>query len=154
MNEDMPWVELTQEEVDELREKKYELTEYGKQKLKEKFAGNYPGPLYAPHPDLTQDKPFYRFFAIDYFATGEGRSFWLMICRNYPSIDDKDSQKDKFVNFIGMGASYYMHGFEELTQDEFLDKYGKFVSDYVIEMIAREDQPAFTWQTHLHFNYS
>ena len=35
MNEDMPWVNLTQEEVDKLRNKKHELTEYGKQKLKE-----------------------------------------------------------------------------------------------------------------------
>jgi len=35
MNEDMPWVNLTQEEVDELRNKKYELTDYGKQKLKQ-----------------------------------------------------------------------------------------------------------------------
>jgi hypothetical protein len=35
MNDDMPWVDLTQEEVEELRNKKHELTEYGKQKLKE-----------------------------------------------------------------------------------------------------------------------
>ena len=35
MNEDMPWVNLTQEEVDELRTKKHELTEYGKQKIKQ-----------------------------------------------------------------------------------------------------------------------
>jgi len=34
-NEDMPWVNLTQEEVEELRNKKHELTEYGKQRLKE-----------------------------------------------------------------------------------------------------------------------
>ena len=39
MNEDMPWVNLTQEEVDELRTKKYELTEYGKQKFKEMTTG-------------------------------------------------------------------------------------------------------------------
>ena len=31
----MPWVNLTQEEVEELRNKKYELTEYGKQKIKQ-----------------------------------------------------------------------------------------------------------------------
>ena len=31
----MPWVNLTQEEVDELRTKKHELTEYGKQRLKQ-----------------------------------------------------------------------------------------------------------------------
>jgi hypothetical protein len=35
MNEDMPWVNLTQEEVEELRNKKHQLTEYGKQRLKE-----------------------------------------------------------------------------------------------------------------------
>ena len=35
MNEDMPWVNLTQEEVNELRSKKYELSEYGKQRLRE-----------------------------------------------------------------------------------------------------------------------
>jgi hypothetical protein len=35
MTEDMPWVNLTQEEVEELRNKKHELTEYGKQKLRE-----------------------------------------------------------------------------------------------------------------------
>ena len=34
MNDDMPWVNLTQQEVDELRNKKHELTEYGKEKLR------------------------------------------------------------------------------------------------------------------------
>ena len=27
------------------------------------------------------ERPFYRFFAIEYFATGEGMSFWLKVCR-------------------------------------------------------------------------
>jgi len=35
MNNEMPWVNLTQEEVEELRNKKHELTEYGKQRLRE-----------------------------------------------------------------------------------------------------------------------
>ena len=34
MNNDMPWVTLTQEEVEELRNKKHELTDYGKEQLK------------------------------------------------------------------------------------------------------------------------
>ena len=34
-NEDMPWVNLTPQEVEELRTKKHELTEYGKQRIKE-----------------------------------------------------------------------------------------------------------------------
>ena len=40
MNNDMPWVNLTQEEVEELRNKKHELTEYGKEKLKELMNDN------------------------------------------------------------------------------------------------------------------
>jgi hypothetical protein len=35
INEDMPWVNLTNQEVEELRSKKHELTEYGKQRLKQ-----------------------------------------------------------------------------------------------------------------------
>ena len=35
MNDDMPWVDLTPEEIQELRTNKQELTEYGKQKIRE-----------------------------------------------------------------------------------------------------------------------
>jgi len=45
MTEDMPWVNLTQEEVEELRNKKQELTEYGKEQLR-KFMRNQ-----EPYPD-------------------------------------------------------------------------------------------------------
>jgi predicted DNA binding CopG/RHH family protein len=34
MNDDMPWVNLTQEEVDDLRKQKHEITEYAKEKLR------------------------------------------------------------------------------------------------------------------------
>jgi DNA-binding PadR family transcriptional regulator len=34
MNDDMPWVNLSQEEVEELRNKKHELTEYGREQLR------------------------------------------------------------------------------------------------------------------------
>ena len=98
------------------------------------------------------DKPFYRFFAIDYCATGEGRSFWLKICRNYQSVDDRDREFEKFAKFVP--DDYYLHGFEELTEDEFLEKYGDLVPTPVLEMIKRRNQPAFTWETHYHYNYS
>ena len=39
-NEDMPWVNLTQEEVDQLRTKKQELTEYGKEKIRQLMNDN------------------------------------------------------------------------------------------------------------------
>jgi hypothetical protein len=44
MNNDMPWVNLTQEEVEELRNKKHELTEYGKQRLRELINNQEPYP--------------------------------------------------------------------------------------------------------------
>ena len=100
------------------------------------------------------DESFYRFFVVDYLATGEGRSFWLMICRNYPFIGDKDRQKEKFKKFIGMGAEHYMHGFDELTEEEFMGKYDTLIPHHVKVQVHRRDQPMFTWQAHLHVNYS
>jgi hypothetical protein len=44
MNNDMPWVNLTQEEIDELRAKKYELTEYGKQRIQQLMNNQEPYP--------------------------------------------------------------------------------------------------------------
>jgi neutral trehalase len=44
MNDDMPWVNLTQEEIEELRNKKHELTEYGKQRLRELMRNQEPYP--------------------------------------------------------------------------------------------------------------
>ena len=40
MNNEMPWVNLTQEEVNDLRNKKFELTQYGKQKLRKMMNDN------------------------------------------------------------------------------------------------------------------
>ena len=42
MNSDMPWVNLTQKEINELRNKKHELTEYGKQRLRELMRNQEP----------------------------------------------------------------------------------------------------------------
>jgi hypothetical protein len=44
MNNDMPWVNLTQEEVDELRNKKHELTDYGKQRIQQLMNNQEPYP--------------------------------------------------------------------------------------------------------------
>jgi hypothetical protein len=99
-----------------------------------------------------EEKPFYRFFAIDYFATGEGRSFWLMICRNYQSYDGRDREKEKFTKFVD--CDHYMYGFEELAEEEFMEKYAKLIPEHVKVQVNRRDQPIFTWQTHSHVNYS
>ena len=96
------------------------------------------------------DKPFYRFFAIDYCATGEGRSIWLMICPNSsPSYPDDYLQKrwEKFVDI-----DFYLQGTEELEEREFLDKYTRFLPDVIAHMLR--EKSFGIWQTHLHFNWS
>ena len=101
---------------------------------------------------MTEEREFYRYFAIDYSATGEGRSIWLKICRNYLPIDDRDREFEKFAKFVG--DDHYLQGFEELTEDEFREKYTRFIPYMIAGMLQKKDQPAFTWETHLHFNYS
>jgi hypothetical protein len=101
-----------------------------------------------------ENRPFYRFFAIEYFATGEGMSFWLKVCRNYPPHDDRDYDLERFAKFIGEGAEYYLHGLETPTQEEFMEKYARLIPEHVQTMIARRDQPALDWETHFYFNYS
>ena len=168
----MPWVNLTQEEVEELRNKKHELTEYGKQRLKELIYKQDMKKMEDAAKDLVlenltheemleiaekreaENRPFYRFFAIEYFATGEGMSFWLKVCRNYPPHDDRDYDLERFSKFIGEGAEYYLHGLETPTQEEFMEKYANLIPPYIVKMIDRRDQPGFDWETHLYFNYS
>ena len=101
---------------------------------------------------MTDEREFYRYFAIDYCATGEGRSIWLKICRNYSPIDNKDREMEKFKEFVG--CSHYFPGIDELTEDEFREKYTRFIPHMIAGMLQKKDQPFFTWQTHLHFNYS
>jgi hypothetical protein len=108
---------------------------------------------------MEEEQPFYRFFAVEYFATGEGMSFWLKVCRNYPpykSIADTivDHDLERFVKFIGDGADYYIRGLTMPTEEEFMTQYANLIPPYIVKMIERRDQPGFDWETHLYFNYS
>jgi hypothetical protein len=98
------------------------------------------------------DRDFYRFFVVDYFATGEGRSIWLKICRNYQSYDGVDREKQKWEKFVG--HEYYLQISEEQTEKEFMERYDKLIPERVKVMVEKRDQPIFNWETHYHFNYS
>ena len=101
-----------------------------------------------------RERPFYRFFAIEYFATGEGMSYWLKVCRNYQQFDDRDRDLERFVKFIGEGADHYIYGLTQPTQEEFMTQYANLIPPYIVKMIERRDQPALDWETHFYFNYS
>ena len=51
MNDEMPWVNLTQEEVEELRNKKHELTEYGRKQIRKMIKKNN----YIPDNDTIEE---------------------------------------------------------------------------------------------------
>lgn len=114
----------------------------------------YPDEMFdeAERREAENKRPFYRFFVVDYFATGEGMSFWLKICRNYEPYDGKDHELERFKEFVG--ESFFFPGIEEPTEEEFRTQYAKLIPDYVSKMLDKRDQPGFIWETHYHFNYS
>jgi hypothetical protein len=98
-------------------------------------------------------KEFYRFFVVEYYATGEGISYWLQISRNY-SGGETDHELKEFEEFVGHEYYLYCNSIEEKTEEEFMSAYASMIPPYVIRAVERGDQPAFTWQTHIHLNYS
>ena len=113
---------------------------------------NYPDYMFeeAECREEKNEKQFYRFFAVEYYGTGEGLSYWLKICRNYPS--NNDYEMERFKKFIG--NEFYYGGIEELTEEEFMKKYTNLIPHHIKVCIERRDQPMLTWKTHFHVNYS
>jgi len=95
-------------------------------------------------------EPFYKFFVCDFFATGEGRSIWLMVDRWYgKGYSDPLMQFKQFIE-----DPYYYSSIEEVTEREFLDKYTRMMPNLVAHMIQQKNQANFSWQTHLSYNVS
>lgn len=114
---------------------------------------NYPDYLFEEELKREdENRPFYRFFAANYFATGEGVSYWLKICRNYEPYGDVDHDMERFKEFIG--CSPYCFGIEESTEEKFMTEYANLIPSRIVKMIERKDQPCLDWETHFHVNYS
>ena len=94
-------------------------------------------------------EPFYKYYAIDYYGTGEGRSIWLQICL-YDLDGERDYEYERFAKFVNY--DHYLHGFDELTEREFLDKYTRFIPNPIALMLR--EKSLTIWQTHYHFNRS
>jgi hypothetical protein len=97
-------------------------------------------------------KEFYRFFAVEYYGTGEGISYWLNICRNFPPYDGEDIDLECFKKFIG--DSYHSEFIQEPTEEEFMSRYVNLIPSHIVKMVERKDQPELIWETHFHVNYS
>lgn len=119
----------------------------------------------------------YVFLAIDYFATGEGRSIFLLVTRAYPRREDYEVQPN-WDNETGYTPGvlkstrtdialremrdkgcdpYFMEGVEELKREEFLIKYQSVLPEFVVEILNETGKEApgnFNYYVQLHFNYS
>lgn len=179
MTDDMPWLNLTPEEVQELRANKKELSDYAMQRIKDLMMNQEPYPdamfeeaerrekenafkaldkLYDENSAALQQlaeierKEFYRFFAVEYYGTGEGISYWLKICRNYPPYNGEDIDLECFKKFIG--DSYHSEFIQEPTEEEFMSRYVNLIPSHIVKMVERKDQPELIWETYFHVNYS
>jgi hypothetical protein len=94
------------------------------------------------------EQPLYKYRAIDYYGTGNGRSIYLQISLNNHNNDEHYEKKwEQFVN-----SDFYLPGTEELTEREFLDRYTRLLPDMTVHMLR--EKSLTIWQTRLHFNYS
>lgn len=119
----------------------------------------------------------YVFLAIDYFATGEGRSIFLLVTRAYPTHEDYEVEpkwdfekgyipgvlKTSSVDIarremLGNGVDpYFMIGVDELQREEFVSKYSHLLPEVVLKILNQDknDMPGnFKYFVELHFNYS
>lgn len=71
--DDAPWLNLSKEEIQELRTKKHKLTEYGKQKLKKLMNHQ------APNGDYIKNYPLINRVEV---ITNKGREFVRYECSN------------------------------------------------------------------------
>lgn len=118
-------------------------------------------------------KDFNHYAAIDYSATGEGRTVFLMITRANPRPDDWKERPSSENGWEGTLATskekiverdmserinpYYMIGVQHYTRDDFLKFYQSFVPQIVIDMSnpERNDQPFnLVYFQEFHFNFS
>lgn len=105
----------------------------------------------------------YQFIVSDYYATGEGRTVCVLITRAYPWAEDyaedetiKRSAKFRAAReFIVKFGRHAAEGAENLTREEFLDKVGHYLPEFVKNVLSDSDQPGnFNYAQEFHLNFS
>lgn len=119
----------------------------------------------------------YQFLACDYYATCEGRTIMLLITRAYPRTNDYETRDDffdsngKFVprtlknsaklraarEFAEEFGGYFLQGAENLPREEFLEKFGHHLPEYVHDILEKEgnERPGnFSYKMQIHMNFS
>lgn len=108
----------------------------------------------------------YQFLACDYYATGEGRTVYLLITRAYPWVEDYVGEyPDRTVKntaeyraaqeFTVKFGGFAAHGVENLTRSVFVERFGHLLPEYVKNILNSDDQPGnFNFAQECHLNFS
>jgi hypothetical protein len=96
---------------------------------------------------VTEEKPVYNYFVVDYYETGCRRSIHFQISHNGSFNEEYEKQWKHFVNY-----EYYLQEEERLTEREFLDKYTRLLPNAIVHLMR--DRALTIFQTRVHFNYS
>lgn len=110
----------------------------------------------------------YQFLACDYYATGEGRTICLLITRAYPRSEDyetgetkpevKNSAKFRAAReFTEEFGGWYAQGAENLTREEFFERFGNHLPPYTEKILNPEpgEGPGnFNLNLQIHMNFS
>ena len=90
---------------------------------------------------------FFAYYVIDYTATGEGRTIYLFVERNYNEQDILDSIKET-------AGPYYFKSLQRVSEEKFMTHYSSFIPGQVKRMIEKKNVPMFSFHQQFHFNYS
>lgn len=117
-----------------------------------------------------------KFAACDYSATGEGRTICILITYLHPLEEDyetkpswkqdedgkwqytagvlKSSEEDIiYREFAKIFGGYMAMGIEHLTRLEFVNRFGRFVPEFILRSI-NEPMGNFRYFTEIHYNLS
>lgn len=105
----------------------------------------------------------YQFLVSDYYATGEGRTICILITRAYPWAEDY--AEDEIIKhsaeyranreFTVKFGGWYAQGAENLTREQFLDKVGHYLPEFVRKILTDPEQPGnLNFAQEFHLNYS
>jgi hypothetical protein len=126
MNNDMPWVNLTQEEVEELRKQKHELTEYGKEKLRKLMMNQ------EPYPDEMFDEAERR--EKSNRVLQRYNDFYNMECASLPHGTPITPEHQQMIAFQSM--------IDALRCENLNREYNEIAISDIEDLIARLDEQA------------
>ena len=104
----------------------------------------------AAEREAADQQPFYQFFVVDYFGSGEGRTLFLQISRKSSPQYPEDYFQKRWEKFVDV--EFYLQGTEELSKEEFMKRYSPLLPDRITSLM--NEKTLSIWQTHFHFNRS